>query len=459
MVFSASINSICKECHREPEGRGDLLRILSAGDCFVTRHKAWRIPRNDMRGFCKQTLIFTKLFFIFFLFIISIPSALASPSKLKRHVLSWESAKAPIVYRRLKGETRSIRQLHVSYRRVIRFEKSSFWNRRPFQFTTPLYHHDLLYVGVDAGKFYALETKPMRKKWVFETEGAVHASADLDQDVVFFGDVRGNVYALNAMSGILVWQRRLDDEILSPPLASEGKLYVVTQSGRLFALDRETGDEVWHTEAYEKSWGFSVRKATKPVAAFGKIFVGTATGMLMAYHPEDGSLAWVRQLGDRRELVYDVDATIVPFANTLLCSSADGKLSKVDALDGRIIWSRDVGGVNDLLLANEKLYVTGSGVLTSLHPVTGDFHWQQDFETAEISSAAGGENFLAVVSTSDKFWFLDQDTGDILQRLYVRKGSLGDPLVIANEVYVVSNKGRLLGYRMKELKPRHVQIQ
>jgi len=31
-------------CHREPKGRGDLLKALFAGDCFVAK-----APRNDKK--------------------------------------------------------------------------------------------------------------------------------------------------------------------------------------------------------------------------------------------------------------------------------------------------------------------------------------------------------------------------------------------------------------------------
>lgn len=367
------------------------------------------------------------------------------------HFLSWESAQAPRRFRFLKTARPPSKRFHVEKRRVIRLAKTTITNRRPYQFASPVFSDGVIYVGADAGFIYAVDIDPLRKIWKFQTEGGVHAPAEISGGVVYVGDIEGFTYALDVATGELRWRVRLDDEIVAAPFVSGSIVYVVTLSGRVYALSATTGEEVWHTGTLEKGWGFSVRKMSQPRVHNHLLYVGTSTGLLMAFRLSDGSVAWVRQLGQRTEQVYDVDAAALVAGGHLYTASADGGLFSLDPDTGAIDFEHDVGGANDLLVDRGVLYATGSGVLSALSLKNGSLLWQQDFETPEISAPATGEEFVAVVTTKDSFYLLDRTTGDIGFKRYVRKGSLGDPLVIGNQLFFLTNTGRLFGFRVKEI--------
>ena len=48
-------------------------------------------------------------------------------------------------------------------------------------------------------------------KWAFTTGGGVAATPAVVNGVVYFGDMSGNFYALNASNGALVWSHRVID--------------------------------------------------------------------------------------------------------------------------------------------------------------------------------------------------------------------------------------------------------
>lgn len=372
----------------------------------------------------------------------------------KKHFLSWESLRRPEDYKRMEQYIKSHRRFDLRRERVVRLKKSSFWNTRPYQFSTPILEGDRMYVGADAGYFYGINIKLKEKNWTFKTEGAVQTEGSADGEAVFFGDCKSNFYALDVKYGKLLWQTKLDTSIMAKPLITGDKIYVVSMSGRLFAIDRQSGVEVWHTDANERSFGFSVRRSGEPVMQDGLIYVGTSSGLLLAYNAEDGTMAWARQIGDRRSQLYDVDSKPLFLDGRMFVTSADGTLTCLDPRNGKIIWEIFAGGSNDPLYHEEKLYVTGGNTLTCLNPQNGRIYWQQEFDDPGLSSPAGGRNFVTLASTTNRLYLIDSDTGDIMHERYIRKGSFGDPVVVGDMLYVLSNSGRVFTFRVKELKPR-----
>ena len=122
-------------------------------------------------------------------------------------------------------------------------------------------------------------------KWVFTTGGDVSARATLVNGIVYFPDWAGNLYALNADNGHVVWSHQLSDYGVAAgtvsrtaPTIVNGVLYIGTQyvspgaTGWLMAINARTGSLVWKTQP-DTSNSFPVI-TTSPSVANGKIFVG-----------------------------------------------------------------------------------------------------------------------------------------------------------------------------------------
>ena len=69
---------------------------------------------------------------------------------------------------------------------------------------------------------------------------------------------------------------------LSPPAVTDDHLYVTSSFGDLFVLDRRTGNEVW-------SLNLGAPIASQPAVADGKVFVGTTAGTLYAFETDRGA--------------------------------------------------------------------------------------------------------------------------------------------------------------------------
>jgi polyvinyl alcohol dehydrogenase (cytochrome) len=132
-----------------------------------------------------------------------------------------------------------------------------------------------LYVTSNAGYVYSLDAETGCVHWSFRSQAVVRSgfsvgrvSRSAERLAVFFGDIHGMVYALDATTGDLIWKVQTDDHplarITGTPVLSDGRLYVPVASleepesgqadytcctfrGYLAALGAATGESIWKT--------------------------------------------------------------------------------------------------------------------------------------------------------------------------------------------------------------------
>lgn len=98
-----------------------------------------------------------------------------------------------------------------------------------------------IFVGTWAAYLYCLDKCAGGMRWRYQNDkisvwdSISAAPLILNDRAVVFGSASGYVYALD-MSGNDLWKYRLESEIISSPVVSDGFLYVVTDSGRLYAF-------------------------------------------------------------------------------------------------------------------------------------------------------------------------------------------------------------------------------
>jgi polyvinyl alcohol dehydrogenase (cytochrome) len=134
-----------------------------------------------------------------------------------------------------------------------------------------------VFVGVDTGYVYALDSTTGCVHWSFLAESGVRNAVSIsqqagspDRNAAYFGDIRANVYSIDADSGELLWKTKVDPHPLAvvtgSPTLHEGRLYVPVSSreeaaggslnypcctfrGSIVVLDAETGRQIWKTHA------------------------------------------------------------------------------------------------------------------------------------------------------------------------------------------------------------------
>lgn len=105
-----------------------------------------------------------------------------------------------------------------------------------------------LYVGSLASRLERFDPATGEHQSVVDAENWVWSTPSLDGDTLFFGDVDGNFYSYDTASGSLNGKPvKPDGPITASPLVREDHILLATESGSVFALDRD-GKQLWTEE-------------------------------------------------------------------------------------------------------------------------------------------------------------------------------------------------------------------
>lgn len=133
-----------------------------------------------------------------------------------------------------------------------------------------------VFVGLNTGYVYSINAATGCAYWSFQARSGVRNAISLGEIkgqgstrfAAYFGDVRANVYAIDATTGRLVWETKVDENgqagITGAPTLYEGRLYVPVSSreeaagtsptypcctfrGSVVALNANTGKQIWKT--------------------------------------------------------------------------------------------------------------------------------------------------------------------------------------------------------------------
>ena len=234
------------------------------------------------------------------------------------------------------------------------------------------------------------------------TAATESAAVQMRNAILYRGDPgRSGVYDEPAPDAFteVKWQRSFDEDAYFPMYANE-TLYIGTASGKLLALDPESGDERW---SYSTGNGPILAVAV----AGDLVYFGAGDHGFYAVDTQDGELAWSFEtdgsvwssspliIGDRAYfgsdtgMVYALDLTTHEAAWTF--KAASGVLSQV---------------ASDL----ERVYVPTQNVLYALDLETGTEAWRATTED-KWNAPAAANRIVYAGKGSRQFVALDAENG------------------------------------------------
>ena len=283
-------------------------------------------------------------------------------------------------------------------------------------------------------------------------------------DRLFAADAYGRVVALDRFTGKEIWStsvgkpdsgpfynfwdRRDPSFVTGGVGAGEGRVLLGTTRGEVIALDAADGGELWRTEV-------SSEVLAKPVAGDGLVVAQTADGRLVALEADDGTQRWSF---DSQVPLLTLRGTATPLRSggLVFAGFGDGNVSAVVEESGAPIWKQrimlpqgrteldrmvDVDGTP--LLAGGLLFaVSFQGRLKALQPSDGSVVWE--LEASSYLDLAEGYGQIYVVADDDVVRAIGQTTADVAwQQDGLRRRRLTSPVVFGNYVLLGDADGYL----------------
>jgi outer membrane protein assembly factor BamB len=306
-------------------------------------------------------------------------------------------------------------------------------------YAVPVVDNGMIYEGDYEGRMHAIDTSG-KEKWEYDppkktligplsltAKDRVISGVAVDSNLVFFGLGSRNVLALSRETGQKVWESSTSHGVWATPLYlpanpndtnSQAVLYVASLDHNFYALDPETGKELWRKDlggaapgnlVYDqaRNWVYvgtftsellAVNLTTHDIAYRFKaddwlwdgpvldgdmLYFGDLAGSLYALRVTDSGF---QQVWKKKVAQDGIRATPLLAGDTLIVGSKDNRVYAVSTQDGSSRWTMNTGGqaLSELVLIpgdtqSPALVVVGTdngGKLVFAYTVdTGEERW------------------------------------------------------------------------------------
>ncbi|WP_340621100.1 outer membrane protein assembly factor BamB [Xenorhabdus siamensis] len=271
-------------------------------------------------------------------------------------------------------------------------------------------------------------------------------------DRLYIGTEKAKVIALNSTNGKVEWESQVAGEALSRPVVSDGLVLIHTGNGMLQALNENDGSIAWSINMDTPS--LSVRGESAPAVAYGAAIVGGDNGRVSAVLLSQGQLIWqqrISQVTGATEIdrLNDVDMTPVISDNVIYAIAYNGNLVAMDMRSGQIIWKRDLGSVNDMVVTDNNIFIVDQDDrILSLRKSDGVTIWSQNNLLHRNLTAPEMYNGYLVVGDGEGYlhWLNMADGQFVAQHKVDSSGLLSRPVIASDKLMVQAKGGAVYLY-------------
>lgn len=305
--------------------------------------------------------------------------------------------------------------------------------------------------------------------WKVKTGGQVVSSPVVLNNMLYVGSEDGKLYAIDAISGEVKWQYKTDGAIHSTPAISNGKVFFLSYDGFFYALDLKDGELVWkfktggefkfQVKDYYKGdfkpdfWDFYLSSA---IVDNAMVYFGSSDSNVYALDIETGAKKWQFKTGG------SIHSSPAIYKNNLIIGSWDSNIYCLNATTGIKKWSYATGkdtdnyiwiGIQASPTIDDGVAYIGSrdAKLYAFNVKTGDTLWIKDeFDRSWMPSSAaiGKENIYTGSSDSFSFFSINKETGNINYKAKTNAYTFSSPAIDKKMGYIGSANGRLYGINL-----------
>ena len=264
-------------------------------------------------------------------------------------------------------------------------------------------------LSLNGGRAWTVSVRPEG-----EDDNAAGGGIAADQGRIYVATAYGQAHALDASSGQTLWTKKLRSPARSAPSAAGGKVFFVSQTNEVYALNQSDGEEAWSFEGIPETGG--LLSSASPAVVGDTVVVPSISGEVAAMSASKGEAKWV-------------DVVSRSYRTHAYSGLADVSASPV--------------------VADGVVYTTGiSGRILAIRLSSGDRVWQQNIGSVHTPIVSGNAVFM--VDLDDRAVALDRRKGTPLWSTQLPKGEKKErkiwagPVLAGGSLWFASNEGRLI---------------
>lgn len=312
----------------------------------------------------------------------------------------------------------------------------------------PALKDDFLVTSDVEGWIRGLDLKNKRELWTFDTKNGISAPVVLSKDKVFLATQNGDLLALDAKTGLLVWNTSIKSEVLAISELNEtnGILALATSDSKIIGIEAETGVQKWQ---YEIQMGeLTLSGAGAPLVLDLIVYAPLANGKLAGLDAETGDLKFITQISTAKgatsiENLIDLNTSPQIVSGLVFVAGFNGKMAALEAFSGNKVWEKDYSTYTNPLVEKNMIYlVNEKSQIEALDFRKGAIVWKQ--EKLYGRDLTGGVSFGENIAVADTFGYIhiiDKSNGEIIGRRWFDAQGVITPLV-SNDKYLIAEGRR-----------------
>lgn len=276
-------------------------------------------------------------------------------------------------------------------------------------------------------------------------DGKAYCAGNINKDT----DI---IYCFDAVTGKELWTFKYSEPLTpnlyeggpnATPTIADGKLYMISKTGKVFCLDAKTSQEVWKRKLpYEKiRWGFS----GSPVVIGGVVIFNVgSTGV--GLDKNDGQIVWK---SDNEKSGY---STAVPYQDgetSCFTMASRDTLVGIEAATGTVRWSHpwktkyDVNAADPIVFGQKVFVTSGYGHGAALVDISSSqprVIWENKNMRSQMSGPVLINGYLYGID-QNRLACVDWKTGE--QKWSEKKPKNGSLCAAGDYLIVIGEKGTL----------------
>lgn len=286
---------------------------------------------------------------------------------------------------------------------------------------------------------------PLSWRWVQPTTVSPTGSPAVDGDVIYVASGQ-RLYALNREDGNQKWRfpvaNFLDTNFKGTPALGGGLVVAATDNRSIYALDAKTGQKVWTYIA--------------PTSVIGSPQI---SGNLVLFQMTDGVMAITLDKGEPfyKTPIYLKDGIQGSFAiwkDDVLVFSTTSTLYAINIASQHVDWQQQTAGVSldvQAVTTADTVYFVSNNYLIGINPGDGHPRFSTEVEDDLVLGPAVSKNYILAVTRDGKAYYfrsdgkrLTSEGGKVVPPVDLKSAPLLRPTAVdANRFAVVTTSGTI----------------
>ncbi len=294
-----------------------------------------------------------------------------------------------------------------------------------------------------------------------KTEDASGGGLAYADGVVYATSGFGEVTAMSADTGAVLWQHKLAAPVTAAPTVHKGRVYVVSRDNRAWSLKTSNGRIDWQQQSSVADAG--LMGGSSPAVSGNHVILPFSSGEMVAALSRNGLRVWSvavsgSRRGQARSNIGDITSDPVVSGGRIYAANQSGRITAVSRRDGERIWTANEGSYSPVVPAGNSVFlVSDASKLVRLDARSGEMIWSADLplyvkeKTRRDSYAhygpvlAGGR--LIVASSDGGLRSFDPVSGALMSNIKLPAGAASHPAIVDGVLYILTENGQLSAYR------------